>query len=191
MLGQGAASSPTCSRAGAEATSPIPPLLDRLVNEKLEREADAVRREGWKWVEIMPDPGIDTLRAFGEAKGKAQPLPPKRAKALAKAQREADRLRERDELDDDEAERLDALDAEIETLSERTYIWSDRQKARAGAIVSVDHNGKLAVLRGLIHPEDMKPAKPDDDDSPPVRQSPKGEAGCFSAALAEDLTAHR
>src|SRR5580704_3516499 len=40
----------------------------RLANEKLESEAEAVRQEGWKWVEIMPDPGFDTLRSFGEAK---------------------------------------------------------------------------------------------------------------------------
>jgi ParB family transcriptional regulator, chromosome partitioning protein len=124
-------------------------------------------------------------------RGKAQPLPPKQAKALAKAEREADRLREHDELDDEQAERLDALDAEIETLSECSYIWSDRQKARAGAIVSIGHDGKLAVMRGLIRPEDMKATKRDEDDgSPPVRRS-LGEGGCFSAALADDLTAHR
>ncbi len=29
-----------------------PVLLDRLVAEKLEREAEAVRAEGWKWVEV-------------------------------------------------------------------------------------------------------------------------------------------
>jgi ParB family chromosome partitioning protein len=29
-----------------------PVLLDRLVAERLEREADAVRSEGWKWVEV-------------------------------------------------------------------------------------------------------------------------------------------
>ena len=29
-----------------------PMLLDRLVAEKLEREADSVRSEGWKWVEV-------------------------------------------------------------------------------------------------------------------------------------------
>ena len=32
-----------------------PGLLDRLVTEKLEREADAVRAEGWKWIEVAPD----------------------------------------------------------------------------------------------------------------------------------------
>jgi ParB family chromosome partitioning protein len=32
-----------------------PVLLDRLVAEKLQREADAVRAEGWKWVEVATD----------------------------------------------------------------------------------------------------------------------------------------
>jgi ParB family chromosome partitioning protein len=32
-----------------------PALLDRLVAEKLEREAEAVRAEGWRWVEVAPD----------------------------------------------------------------------------------------------------------------------------------------
>jgi ParB family transcriptional regulator, chromosome partitioning protein len=111
-----------------------PALLDRLVAEKLEAEAEIVRQEGWQWVEIMPEIGIETLRRFGELRGKREPLPAKQAKALAKAEREADKLREIDELNDGEAERLEALETEIETLSEHTYIWSDRQKARGGAI---------------------------------------------------------
>ena len=32
-----------------------PALLDRLVAEKLARKADAIRAEGWKWVEAAPD----------------------------------------------------------------------------------------------------------------------------------------
>ena len=32
-----------------------PTLLDRLAVEKLTAEAGAIRAEGWKWVEIMPD----------------------------------------------------------------------------------------------------------------------------------------
>ena len=30
-------------------------LIDRLVAEKLEREAEAVRAEGWRWIEVAPD----------------------------------------------------------------------------------------------------------------------------------------
>ena len=32
-----------------------PALLDSLVAAKLEREAEAVRAEGWRWVEVAPD----------------------------------------------------------------------------------------------------------------------------------------
>jgi len=105
-----------------------PALLDRLAGEKLEREAAAVRGEGWKWVEIAPDADYDRLRSFWEVKGKPQPLPAQQAKALAKAEREADRLREIDDLTDEQADRLDALDTDIATLSEPDYLWSDRQK---------------------------------------------------------------
>ena len=79
-----------------------PALLDRLVNDRLVSEAETLRQEGWKWVEIMPDFAFDALRSFGEAKGKAQPLPPKQEKALAKAEKEADALRELDELTDEQ-----------------------------------------------------------------------------------------
>ena len=30
-------------------------LVDRLVSERLEHEADAVRAEGWRWIEVAPD----------------------------------------------------------------------------------------------------------------------------------------
>lgn len=30
-------------------------LLNRLVNEKLAAEAEAVRAEGWKWIEVVPE----------------------------------------------------------------------------------------------------------------------------------------
>ena len=85
-----------------------PAVLDRLAGEKLEREAAAVREEGWKWVEIAPDADYGTLRSYGETKGKPQPLPAKQAKALAKAEREADRLREFDDLTDEQVERMAA-----------------------------------------------------------------------------------
>ena len=167
-----------------------PALLDRLVDEKLLREAETVRQEGWNWVEIMPDADFDALRSFGEAKGKAQPMTAKQEKALAKAEREADKLRELDELTDEQSERLDALDAEIETLSEPVYLWSDRQKAKAGAVVSIGYQGDLSIRRGLIRPEDIKAAKAKDDESIPEAEKEPRQAG-LSTALVNDLTAHR
>ena len=43
------------SRADSNSYLTDPSLLDRLVTEKQERGAAAVRQEGWKWVLIMPD----------------------------------------------------------------------------------------------------------------------------------------
>jgi ParB family chromosome partitioning protein len=174
---------------GSEGYLTDPGLLDQLVNGKLKAEAEIVEQEGWSWVEIMPQAGFETLRGFGELRGKREPLPAKQAKALAKAGREAARLREADELTDEEAKRLEALDAEIATLSGHAYIWSERQKARGGAILTVDDDGRLTVLRGLIRPEDAK-AKPADDDAQPEETGERKAAG-LSATLADDLTAHR
>ena len=44
----------TCSRAMTAAGCSTA-LVDRLVAERLEREAEAVRAEGWKWIEVAPD----------------------------------------------------------------------------------------------------------------------------------------
>jgi ParB family chromosome partitioning protein len=139
----------------------------------------------------MPDPGFDTLRSFGEVKGKRQPLPAKQAKALAKLEREADALRELDDLTDEQVDRLDALDAEIAALSEAALVFGDRQKARAGVIVSVGDRGRLAVLRSLIRPADMKAAKLGTGDEAGSSEAKQPAAPCFSAVLAGDLTAHR
>ena len=96
-----------------------------------------------------------------------------------KALREADRLRDRDELDDDEAARLDALEEEIAALSERTFVWSDRQKARGGAIIGIEQDGKLGVMRGLIRPEDMK-----------AKNQPTTKARLSAVALAKADVSH-
>jgi ParB family chromosome partitioning protein len=69
------------------------------------------------------------------------------------------------------------------------YIWSDRQKKRAGAIVTVDYTGKLLVVRGLIRPEDAK-AKPADDEAASEETGEQKTPG-LSTALANDLAAHR
>jgi ParB family chromosome partitioning protein len=117
------------SRADSNSYLTDPSLLDRLVTEKQERGAAAVRQEGWKWVLIMPD--FDALDGYGEMRGKAQPMPPIQAKALANTLREADRFRDRDELDDDEPARLDALDHEIAALSERAFASAAFREAKS------------------------------------------------------------
>ena len=100
-------------------------------------------REGLKWVEIMPIPAGHAA-LVREAKGKRSRFR-RNGPDGHQTGTPGRKLRELT-LTDEQTERLDALDAEIATLSEPDYVWSDRQKARAGAIVSVDHGGELVVL---------------------------------------------
>jgi ParB family chromosome partitioning protein len=41
-----------------------PALLDRLAVERLDREAETIRGEGWKWIEIVPDLDYAAVRGF-------------------------------------------------------------------------------------------------------------------------------
>lgn len=167
-----------------------PALLERLASEKLEREAETVRAEGWLWVEIVPEIDFDLVRGFEELRGKRQPLPPKQAKALAKLERQRDSMRDQDDLTDDEAARFEQLETEIATLSETAVTYSDRQKARAGAFVSIGANGKVDVVRGLVRPTESKAKKRKDADEQEDGNMPSAVPG-LSRALVDDLTTQR
>jgi hypothetical protein len=45
-------------------------------------------------------------------------------------------------------------------LREAAVVFSNGQKAQGGAVVSLDEDGSLRVVRGLIAPADIKAAKP-------------------------------
>ena len=74
-------------------------LVDRLVAARLEREAEAVRTEGWKWTEVAPDFAYGHTFGLRQPRGEAAPLTEEETAAR-------DALR--DEYDRIEAERADA-----------------------------------------------------------------------------------
>ena len=125
-------------------------------------------------------------------RGKRQPLPAKQAKALAKAGTAKP-------TGSANVTSLPTNRPNVSTRStrksrrcpNRTYMWSDRQKARAGAIVSIDHDGKLDVMRGLIRPEDMKAEKPDDERSGTAARRSNTARRVSPPPCRGDLTAHR
>ena len=171
-------------------------LLDRLCAERLEREAEAVRQEGWKWVEILPEAAYEALRGYGRQQGKPQPMPAKQAKALAKVEAAREALAAKDELTDEEAEKLEALDAQAAALAEVPVAWSERQKKRCGAVVSLGYDGELEITRGLIAPADLKAerASPDetqDGGGEGASASAEPESAGLSKALRDDLVAQR
>ena len=91
------------------------------------------------------------------------------------------------------AEQLEAMSARIDALSEGNTFWTPEDKARSGAILSIDHDGTLAIERGLIRPEDRQQeaasagAEEGEAPSPALSSNTTG----LSDRLVEDLTAHR
>ncbi|MBW4091280.1 MAG: ParB/RepB/Spo0J family partition protein [Proteobacteria bacterium] len=145
-----------------------PALLDRLAAERLAREADAIRAEGWQWVEAAPD------FPYGHRHG-LRPLPSTNPLTEAE-QAEFDALKaeydaleeqygEADELPETVAARLAEIEAAIEAFQSRPPKFDPADIVRAGAFVSIDRDGALRVERGYVRPEDKPPvAAPDDLD---------------------------
>jgi ParB family chromosome partitioning protein len=141
-----------------------PVLLDRLVAEKLEHEAAAIRSEGWKWVEIALD--FPYGHTFGLRQISGEPVAMTEEEiATAEALRgEYDRLEqdhaEAEELPEEIDQRLGEIEAALAVLDERPLAYDPDEVARAGVFISIDGSGALRIERGYIRPED-EPAIPE------------------------------
>jgi ParB family chromosome partitioning protein len=135
-----------------------PALLDRLVGEKLDREADAIRAEGWKWVEVNID--FPYGHTYGLRRIAGEQLAPTDAEAAtAEALRaEYDRLEQTyadaDELPEEADQRLGEIETALAAFDERPVKYDPAEVARAGAFVSIDGAGTLRVERGYVRAED-------------------------------------
>jgi ParB family chromosome partitioning protein len=140
-----------------------PVLLDRLVAEKLEREADGLRSEGWKWLEVAID--LPYGHAYGLRQITGEPVAMSEEEvATAEALRdECERLEqahaEADELPEEVDQRLGEIETALATLDDRPVRYDPEEIARAGVFVSIDGSGELRVERGYVRPED-EPALP-------------------------------
>lgn len=158
-----------------------PVLLDRLVAERLEREADAVRSEGWKWVEVAID--IPYGHTYGLRQISGEPVAmSEQETATAEALRtEYERLEEAhaevDELPEEVDQRLGEIETALAALDERPVKHDPEEIARAGAFVSIDGSGELRVERGYVRPED-EPALPQPE--PPTDAESSGTAAAAS-----------
>jgi len=138
-------------------------LLDVMVREKLAEEAETVRAEGWKWVEV------DTEFAYGHSfglrrvHGEADPMSDDEMARYQALKVEYDALEaehaEADELPDEVDARLGEIETEMEALQTRPIRFEAEDLALAGAFVSIDSAGRLRVERGYVRPEDEPPAE--------------------------------
>lgn len=181
-------------------------LLGRLVQDKLEVVAQEVQAESWKWVLAMPDyPHAHGLRRVYPQQVELAEDKQARLDALT-AEYEALSAEWDAELPDEVAARFDTLKAEIDQLSDRSYAYAAEDKARAGAYVTLGHDGLARIDRGFVRPEDEAVPEPEEgqeEEGPAQEPEPQAETEeegeedepdgltPLSDRLIADLTAHR
>ena len=136
-------------------------LLDRLVAEKLERDAEAIRAEGWKWVEVATDFPYGHTYGLRHLQGERQPLSEDEVAIREALRLEADELEatyaDADEIPEAVDARLSEIETALEAFEQRPVIYASEDVAHAGAFVSIDGSGKLRIERGYVRPEDEPP----------------------------------
>lgn len=179
-------------------------LLARLADEKLEAFAERIRAEGWAWVETRDRVTYSELEAFGKSQAKKRALSDEEQTQLTELKARAAEIDQRTtdlDLDDEDLlAELGSVEAQIEALEASMATYTDRQKAKAGAIVTITHEGVLEIHRGLIKPTKGKAkgndlrSNDDDGENQSTGQDGAPEeptARPLSEGLVAKLTAHR
>lgn len=140
-------------------------LLDMLVGEKLREDAEAIRAEGWRWVEVAPDFAYGHTYGLRRLRGEEAPLSDEEQATRHALQAELDALEaeyaEADELPEEIDARLGEIETAIAALDDRPIVFDAEEVGRAGAFVSIDGAGTLRVDRGYVRPEDELPIEPE------------------------------
>ncbi|MBJ7499997.1 MAG: ParB/RepB/Spo0J family partition protein [Sphingopyxis sp.] len=196
-------------------------LLDRLQTEKLETEVAAITAEGWKWVEAAVDFPYGHTYGLRPLEGEESASSEGDEARIEALREEADRLEDQwageDDIPDEVAARIQAIDEEIAPLVTRPLIYDAAEVAIAGAFVSIDVDGSLHIERGFVRPEDEPVEMAEDADAEadvgasgedrigeiaandnagsaeesPDEEDPDDLLRPLSDSLVTDLTAHR
>ncbi len=173
-----------------------PALLDRLVAWRLDAEVDALRGEGWKWIEAAAEFPYGHAHALRRLTGDTVALTAEEQAGLEALQAEYDQLVEihagADDLPEAVAQRLAEIETAVAALQNRPVFYDPAEIVRAGVYVSIDGDGNLRIERGFVRPEDEPAADPEpapepegDDPSDPARPAAAPLSAGNSATVVE------
>jgi ParB family chromosome partitioning protein len=196
-------------------------LVKRLAIEKLEAKAAELRPQ-WAWTKAVLDLEYGFMAQYARVRPQPAEVP---AELAAEIERIEQRLGELEDVDPAawtaelavEAEQLEDRRNEIAETIDGLAVYSDKDRARAGCIVTIGEHGDFCLHQGLVERSasrggaaahagepgddgDEAPASApseDEDDVPSPRpsavsteQAVRKECG-FSQLLVDDLKAHR
>jgi ParB family transcriptional regulator, chromosome partitioning protein len=165
-------------------------LLDRLASEKLQVEAESLRGEGWKWVEIATDFPYGHTAGLRRLAGATVDLTEEETAGLAALKAESTVLEEHysqsNEIPEEVDQRLGEIETAIAAFEARSLRYDLAEIATAGIFVSVDAEGRLHIERGFVRPQDEPPVEDvgADGDAPETAGSGCASKGPSSASAA-------
>ena len=173
-------------------------LLERLGVEKLAVSVERVKAEGWFWSEAAIRTTSSDFYDWQRVPQTRRKPTEAESKQVAKLQKKVQQLQTKlDNTDEIEAEdelreQLDPLHIELEDLQVSFCVYAKKYMDVAGAVVTLDNEGKIAVQRGLVRDEDTKRLRALEK---PKKGSKAAEAEPAKPSMSEVLTrrlsAHR
>ncbi|WP_303830969.1 ParB/RepB/Spo0J family partition protein [Asticcacaulis taihuensis] len=147
-----------------------PALLDKLVGENLEQEAEPFRATGWKWVETAVDFPYGHQRYLDGLIPAVPMLSDDDSAKLKSAVDEYNQLVATHEfsdggIPDGVVERIEILQTMIDDLENPEPVYKSEDIEIGGVFLSINRDGTLLVDEGYVRPEDRRPEPnaPDDE----------------------------
>jgi ParB family transcriptional regulator, chromosome partitioning protein len=165
-------------------------LLNRLVVEKLQRHAEKVAVEGWRWVVAEPELDREACADMRRVFAKPVPLSKAERKRLRKLEARYKALYDKYADGDapaDDAAKLEHIEAAVAALCKEEYKAQDL--ALAGAFLTLAGDGSVRVERGYVRAEDEPKSKAKQK----ANRAAKDADGLapISEKLVAELTAYR
>ncbi|KUY70925.1 ParB/RepB/Spo0J family partition protein [Burkholderia sp. RF4-BP95] len=187
-------------------------LLETLVRDKLDAQAEAVRAEGWAWVEAVTQLSHADRQTFQNAQRQRREPPAREARRIASLENRLEKIDAEledayDAEDEDKTatleERREQVAGELQAIEEGLRDYAPDVRNVAGAIVTLDTNGESVIHRGLLREAEAKALRTlaklrqgfsagggaNDEESDHADEAPKSAS--LSDRLAQRLSAHR
>jgi ParB family transcriptional regulator, chromosome partitioning protein len=154
-------------------------LLETLVIENLQAEADKLKADGWSWVEVnRTEDRWRAVRTYQQLRPKSASL----ERATLQSKEESD-------YSQDDEDRIEEINDRLETIEATTHVFTPKQKSISGVLIGITFNGQLAADSGLT--QERVSIDSDEGCEAPAKPAEPGDPEKLSGSLQEELTAQR